>query len=177
MVNNFVAISEAYKLAKLDYLWQVVSSIIQTCVVLCFFTQNFNFSTKQGGSYWRTLVHEGERGLLRKSTPFSHPTFLLAVSKPVGTKSGAQASASLPYITYPTVSWPANHNLCDTYLNLRYLHLNLRNITLHNVTPSLISPNPREQMCSIQISFFVVTFPSHITKEAPSWLRFGWVSI
>ena len=29
--------------------------------------------------------------------------------------------------------------------------------------PSFISPNPREWMCSVQISLLVVTFPSHIS--------------
>ena len=34
---------------------------------------------------------------------------------------------------------------------------------LCNVTPSLISQNPRNRMCSTQISFLVITFPSHIS--------------
>ena len=37
----------------------------------------------------------------------------------------------------------------------------LRNVTFRNVTPSLISPNLRE--CSVQIFFFVVTFPFHVS--------------
>ena len=93
-------------------------------------------------------MREGERELLRKNTPFSHPTFLLTVSMLVGTKSRDQAQASLQYITYPTVFWLANHNLCDTYLNLRYLHPDLCNITLLNITPSLKSSTPRGNGCA-----------------------------
>ena len=44
------------------------------------------------------------------------------------------------------------------------VHPKLRNINLHNVTHSLISRHPREQMFVVQISLFIVTFPSLISR-------------
>ena len=35
---------------------------------------------------------------------------------------------------------------------------------LCNITPSLISQKPTEQMCLVQISLLVVTFPFQITQ-------------
>ena len=43
------------------------------------------------------------------------------------------------------------------------VHPNLCNITLLNVTLSLISQKPRERMFSVQISFLIVTFASHVS--------------
>ena len=44
-------------------------------------------------------------------------------------------------------------------------HIKLRNINLHNITHSLISPNPREWMFVVQISFLIVTFRSLISRN------------
>jgi hypothetical protein len=45
---------------------------------------------------------------------------------------------------------PLTKQKCEVY----HVHPNL-----HNVTPPLISPNPREQMCSVSISLLVITIP------------------
>lgn len=45
-------------------------------------------------------------------------------------------------------------------LSFEYTHAHPH---LRNFTHSIVSPNPREQMCSIEISLPVITFPSHIS--------------
>ena len=46
---------------------------------------------------------------------------------------------------------------------LLVIHPNLYKVTLCNVITSLISPNPREWMCSVKTSLLIITFPSHIS--------------
>ena len=53
-------------------------------------------------------------------------------------------------------SWEAT----TTIMHIEFaLHPKLHNINLHNITHSLISRNPREWMCVVQISLLIITSP------------------